>query len=157
MREQFDTDIHLPAGLTPEGDDMRDDPAHCVIANAIRAIYPWAKSVKVGKQQITLYDYRCEHNPEGRVGGCDECTGHGYAYDTPQSVTDCLTAFDDDGDCVFPAIDVGVAEVKLSAQDRQRKRMAMADYKERIEAGVHKPNHRSEQSRRADARRRRAS
>jgi hypothetical protein len=151
-----DTSIHLPAGLTPRGDDQREDPAHCVIANAIRETIPWAKSVKVGKQKITVYDYRCEHNPEGKLGGCDECVGRGYAYDTPEEVADCLTEFDESGDCVFPAIDLGNPKVKVSAQDRQQKRAAMVDYRERIAAGSHKPNPRSNQSIRAADRRRRA-
>jgi len=148
--------INLPAGLTPTYGDEQNDPAHCVVANAIRDLYPWAKSVKVGKGEITLYDYRCEHNPEGKVGGCDECVGHGYSYHTPEEVRDCLDAFDDGKDCVFPSINLSRPEVKEAAQDRQRKRAAMDDYRERIAAGVHKPNHRSPQSIDAATRRRRS-
>jgi hypothetical protein len=150
-----DTNIHLPAGLTPRWDDTPDDPAHCVVANAIRDLYPWAKRVTVGKKEITVYDYRCEHNPDGVEGRCDECVGHGLVYRTPAEVTECLDKFDKFGDCVFPAIDLEVVHTKVTAQDRQRKRAAMADYRERVNAGLHKPNPRTPQAVNAATRRRR--
>ena len=78
--EDEDDDLRL---CRPQPGDVRKDPMKCVVAHYLHNTYPWAKHISVGTQTIRMFDYRCKHNPEGKLGGCDQCVGRRLDWATP--------------------------------------------------------------------------
>lgn len=129
----------------PGPEDVRGDPARCVIARHIERQHPWAKHVSVGVQTIRVWDYRCEHNPEGKCYRCALCPGRKLVWSTPQTAARAIRAFDKGGAPEFPAFKLreDEAEVVAATQDRVRKRRSGVIYRERVVSGELQVNHRS--------------
>lgn len=129
----------------PSASDVRRDPARCVIKNYIQRLLPWARHITVGARTIRLYDYRCEHNPEGKVGGCAECSGRCLEWATPRTAAKAIRDFDRGKVPTFPAFRLreDEAEIRQDDQDKRRKRAADKVYRARVNAGEIKPNKRS--------------
>lgn len=97
----------------PRPNDVRKDPTRCVIHNHIKEELPWARHVSVGVRTIRLYDYRCEHNPDGLVGKCKECPGVRLVWATPLSAAKAIKEFDAGGDPEFPRIVLRLADAVI--------------------------------------------
>lgn len=123
-------------------DDVPGEPAKCVIAHHVRKIMPWARHITVGERTIRVYDYRCEHNPDGKMADCDKCAGRCLVWSTPQTAKRAIKKYDREGFATFPAFKLreDEAEVLPARQDRLRKREQSRRRRERIAAGEHKPN-----------------
>jgi hypothetical protein len=143
---------------TPTPADERGEPGRCVIANLVKNQIPWARHVTVGTATIRFYDYRCEHNPEGRTGGCDGCPGRCLELATPLAAADAIRAFDRGEDPVFPKFTFRPEEARVIAarQDPVRKAQIMRTYREEVATGLRKVNHLSARAKaRAKSKRRR--
>jgi hypothetical protein len=127
-----------------EPGDKRYDPAHCVMANAIRKAHPWAKNPTVGRETIRVYDYRCEHNPKGIRGKCGECPGRCLVWATPLRVRQAIQEFDRTGAATFPAFVLREDEAQITArQDRGRKQRVQTAYNRAVAAGDRTPRKRT--------------
>lgn len=118
----------------------------------------WMKHIRVGLLSITVWDYRCEHNPEGKLGGCARCTGRKLKWATPAVLHSPIKHFDSTGETtVFPAFELRTdeAEVIPEGQDLVAKRAAMTAYRAAVVSGEHKVNHRTIKAQRRSMRVRR--
>jgi len=139
-------------------DDIPWDPRDCVIAHYIERMWPWAHYVSVGRRTIQVYDYRCPHNPAGKVGACAECPGRCLRWATPLRVLQAIEEFDATGDAEFPAFTLREDEAREvpAAQDKVKKRQAMAAYRAEVASGERKPHKRTAKAKaRSMSRRRR--
>ena len=133
------------------------NPHDCPYARDIRHRYPWAKHVKVGTKTISFYDYRCPHNPDGKLGGCSECPGKKIMLATPLAAAEAIRTYDRTGTAEFPPLTVRMEEARIvpATQDKRRKRIAQAVYQTQVAAGVRKPQKKTARAKgRAMARRR---
>lgn len=129
----------------PREGDLRGFPTRCVIHNYLREAYPWARQISVGTSTIRIHDYRCAHNPEGKVGKCDQCTGRRLEWATPLPAAEAIRAFDRGEDPIFPAFELRESEAVVvpAGQDKLKKRESMKKYREEVKNGQRKPNHKS--------------
>lgn len=135
----------------PRPGDVRKDPGKCVISNLVREIYPWAKSVTAGKQTVKMYDYRCPHNPEGKISTCHTCGRKCLTWATPLVWAKAIKAFDEGEDPVFGRVELRMNEAVVvhPKQNLAKKAASSKKYREEKAAGTRVPN---KQSGRAKAR-----
>lgn len=130
---------------TPNPDDVRKDPMRCVITHHIQRILPWARHVSVGTRTIRVWDYRCKHNPDGKLGACARCPGRCLVWATPLTAVRAIKDFDRGLNPTFTAFKLreDEADVVAQNQDKLRKRRASVDYRLRVASGQQIVNHRS--------------
>lgn len=149
----------LPARYATE-EDIPGDPYHCAVRNLIRKEIPWARHISAGLRTIKVYDYRCPHNEDGKVGGCDDCPGRCLEWATPLSLVKAMKELDRTGTLpLFSSIQLREEEARvvLAAQEKQRKREAQRRYVAAVEAGSVKPRKRTEREKARAKRQRRKS
>lgn len=127
--------------VTSDVSDIPHDPRDCAVAHEIERQLPWAHYVSVGLQTINLWDYRCEHNPQGKIAGCDRCVGRELTWATPLRVAQAIKEFDRNGFATFPAFALREDEARVvpSRQDKMQKRQKMNQYNADVRAGIVKP------------------
>jgi len=141
----FDDDSEDRRLCQPIEGDVRGDPARCVIERVVRESLPWAQHITVGRKTIRLYDYRCPHNPDGRVGKCDVCVGRRLEWATPLPAAEAIRFFDKGGNPIFPRFILREDEARVvpATQDKVKKRKAQAKYLREVAAGTRTVNHKS--------------